>query len=198
MVDEISVEQEDALENTYESPLAGGNWSHSGVGATVEIEVAIDLMKKGFAVFRNLSPVGPVDMVAISMGGNGLVLKIQATAGKIKKPATRVFSRHTAQKNWNVLAVGFPEGIQYFDRRGNPLTLIGWSRSPIRLCSRPKPMIIKGRTMRQLYNNWTELPGHPEVQVRAWGPAFLATTRPKDTVDSAANTTHTPMTSPSP
>lgn len=198
MVDEISVEQENVLENAYESPFARVDRSHSGVGATVEIEVAVDLMKKGFAVFRNLSPIGPVDMVAISMGGSGEVLKVQATAGKIKKPATRCFNRHADQKNWNVLAVGFPDGIQYFDRGGILLTLIGWSRSPVRPSSKPKPMVVKGRTMRQLYDEWIELPGHPGVQVRAWGPAFLAATKPRDTVDSAANTSHTPMVLPSP
>ncbi len=53
------------------------------VGATAEVEIVADLMRHGLAVYRNQAPVGPIDMVAISMNGNGRVYKVQATAGRV-------------------------------------------------------------------------------------------------------------------
>lgn len=44
------------------------NLSPSHVGAYTELIAAAWLMKQGYEVFRNLSPVGPVDLVGIKDG----------------------------------------------------------------------------------------------------------------------------------
>ena len=159
------------------------------VGAVVELEVAADLMSKGFVVYRNMSPTGPVDMVAIAE--NGRVRKIQATRGRVGIDGLRTFANHKDQPNWDVLAVRFPEGVHYYSRRGNQLALDGrvgeQTSRALSLLKRKKRMVgprvaqtvtgIESARFKE-HSQYVPLPGQPGVEVRAWGPAFLEATRP--------------------
>ena len=91
---------------------------HIDRGAQSELEISADLIRRGFAVFRNQSPQGPVDMVAMSPS-NGAVLKIQATTAT-RSASKRVtnYNRHRGDRHWDVLAVRFPDGIRYYKRSG--------------------------------------------------------------------------------
>lgn len=159
------------------------------VGAVVELEVAADLMSKGFVVYRNMSPTGPVDMVAIAE--NGRVRKIQATLGRVGVDGLRVFNNHRGQPNWDVLAVKFPEGVHYYSRRGNQLALggrvgehtsraLGLSKRRKRMVGpRSASMVTRAESAPpEEQSRYVPLPGQPGVEVRAWGPAFLEATRP--------------------
>jgi hypothetical protein len=97
------------------------------------MEVATDLMARGFHVYRNQSPVGPVDMVAISSGGK--VLRIQATSGDLGKTGkARLYNAHEEVPYWNVLAVGYPDKVRYYTRQGEEITL---GRAPAVVDFRP-------------------------------------------------------------
>ena len=68
--------------NTYQTKLTGRyadkTISSATVGAISEMEVSSDLMKKGFAVFRALSPSCFCDLIACK---NGYILRIEVTTG---------------------------------------------------------------------------------------------------------------------
>lgn len=87
-------------------------------GAQSELEISADLIRRGFAVFRNQSPQGPVDMVAMSPS-NGAILKVQATTASRSGPNRAInYSRHRGDRHWDVLAVRFPNEIRYYKRSG--------------------------------------------------------------------------------
>jgi hypothetical protein len=141
--------------------------SKSAKGALAEIEVASDLMRKGFSVFRNLSPVGPVDMVAISNSGNGEVLKIQATVGSVGTRGSKIFARHKAQKNWNILTVRFSDTVRYYDRSGNSRTTIAITMTVAERRRVKSPKTRNGRVPR-----WVRHPTEKGTWVHPWDPVF--------------------------
>ena len=86
-------------------------------GAKVELEVAADLMDRGYYVYRNLSPTGPVDMIALHP--NGQILKVQATVGdRGKTGEAKGCNSHQDTPLWDVLAVRYPDKVRYFLRSG--------------------------------------------------------------------------------
>lgn len=97
----------------------GGNVTR---GARGELLVAADLMSRGFHVFRNESPRGPVDLVAL--GNDGKVLKVQATLGRIGPGGrARTYGSHSHDDLWNVIAVCYPDGVWYYTRSGEELLM---------------------------------------------------------------------------
>lgn len=152
-------------------------------GAQAEIEVAADLMKHGFAVYRNLSPVGPVDMVAISRNGKGMVYKIQATAGRIGVRGGQYFDSHNRVPNWNILAVRHQHGVTYFDRHGSELTITEGENvafrvaavRPVRTVSRVQDRVslasVSLSARRRILRSgplWVPHPTQKGVWVRPW------------------------------
>ena len=158
-------------------------------GAQAEIEVAADLMKLGFAVYRNLSPVGPVDMVAISRNGKGKVYKVQVTAGRVGIRGGHYFDSHHQVPNWNILAVRHQDGVTYFDRHGNELTItkgenVAFSASavrPVKAISRIQKNIalvsMSLSTRQRIFRfesgpRWVPHPTQKGVWVRPWDPSL--------------------------
>jgi len=84
------------------------------VGSISELAVCIDLLTKGYYVFRSMSPSGPVDLIAMK---NGKTLKIEVKtmhrtfSGKIRKP------KHSHDQH-DVIAVFIPDekAIEYTPR----------------------------------------------------------------------------------
>ena len=94
------------------------------VGTLGELRVAEDLVMRGFHVFRNVGPNGPVDMIALSPRGG--VYLVQVTAGRKKgrgKPGG--YSPHTNVRVWNVLAVSYPDRVRYQTRDGKEMVFRG-------------------------------------------------------------------------
>jgi hypothetical protein len=91
-------------------------------GTIAELDVSADLINRGFDVYRNVSPVGPVDMIALS--GAGETLLVQVTSG-YHNPRTgcRQYNNHEEQPLWNVIAVRYEDGIAYYSRSGEKLLL---------------------------------------------------------------------------
>ena len=82
--------------------------------------MAADLMTNEHNVFRNMGPNGPVDMVAVSP--KGTVHLVQVTLGRRKEPwGNAGFSSHKHVKVWNVLAICYPDAIEYRTREGKPM-----------------------------------------------------------------------------
>ena len=94
------------------------NLGHIDRGAQSELEISADLIRRGFAVFRNQSPQGPVDMVAMSPS-NGAILKVQATTASRSRTRQAIgYDHHKKDRHWDVLAVRFPDEIRYYKRSG--------------------------------------------------------------------------------
>ena len=158
------------------------------VGATAEIEIVADLMRHGFAVYRNQAPVGPVDMVAISMNGNGRVYKIQATAGRVGSRGGCYFDPHTHVAAWDILAVSNAGRVIYYDRNKCELTIMmGETNAFGPIVKRPtddQPQVyippvpvmpgasLKRRKRANGSRKWVPLPGRVGVYVRPWDSAL--------------------------
>lgn len=71
---------------SQERDLSAFKHLHKGtVGAISEILVSVDLMKKGWDVFRSLSPASNCDMLAIK---NDVILKLEVRTGNYYKLKT--------------------------------------------------------------------------------------------------------------
>lgn len=103
-----------------------GGHGAGNLGAATELEVSANLLTRGFAVYRNQSPVGPIDLLAVSESGE--ILKIQATTGNLSRTGARSYNPHDAVPLWDTLAVAYPDGVWYYDRAGTELELPGSSR----------------------------------------------------------------------
>jgi len=84
------------------------------VGSISELAVCIDLLTKGYYVFRSMSPSGPIDLIAMK-DGKTLKIEVKTTyrtfSGKIKKP------KHSHDQH-DVMAVFIPDEktIEYTPR----------------------------------------------------------------------------------
>ena len=110
------------------TPGVAVSWGHGAgnQGAATELTVSADLLTRGFAAYRNLSPVGPIDLLAVNEFGE--ILKVQATTGRLSRTGVRRYDSHEAVPLWDTLAVGYPDGVRYYDRSGTELQLPGKSR----------------------------------------------------------------------
>lgn len=82
--------------------------SSSTVGAIGELRVSVDLMSRGFSVFRALSPTCPADLVALRGGICKLVevKTVTENGGQISRPMTK-------GGQFDVLAMVLPDRIVY-------------------------------------------------------------------------------------
>jgi len=104
---------------SYIKMYAGNNpikgISAGTVGAVNELVVSIDLLRKGFAVFRAISPCCPVDLAVLI---DGKLIKIEVTTGYVTPKGKLVFPRHHGGHDVMAVVVGESE-IHYLP----PLTL---------------------------------------------------------------------------
>lgn len=81
-------------------------------GACGELHVSIDLLGKGFEVYRNISSHGSLDLVAY--GKNGTLLKVEVTTGYTLN-GKLFYGKHEKHKaRFDVIAVVTPTTIAYF------------------------------------------------------------------------------------
>ncbi|MCL5984195.1 MAG: hypothetical protein JRN35_04845 [Nitrososphaerota archaeon] len=98
--------------------------SSGTAGAVEELRVSQDLMARGFHVFRNMGPNGPVDLMALSPRGR--VYLLQVTAGRKKgRGKCGGYSPHANVRVWNVLAVSYPDRVRYQTRDGKEMVFRG-------------------------------------------------------------------------
>ena len=178
------------------------------VGATAEVEIVADLMRHGLAVYRNQAPVGPIDMVAISMNGNGRVYKVQATAGRVGSRGGHYFHPHAHVAAWDILAVSNAGRVTYYDRNKCELTIMMGEKNafgPIvkrptddqpQSYTLPVPVVPGGSTKRRKRANgsrrWVPLPGRVGVYVRPWDSALDVVPSVETGVNRAAPVTTDP------
>lgn len=79
--------------------------SHNG-GAVAELEVAADLLRRGFWVYRAVSPAGPFDLCVYK---HRQLLRIEVTTSKTTSRPDR---------EYDLLAVVEPERIKYISAGG--------------------------------------------------------------------------------
>jgi hypothetical protein len=80
------------------------------VGALHELMVACDLMRRGFALFRALSPSCSCDMVMLS---GGKAIRIEVTTGYYNEFHQKVVHPNKDESRFDLLAVVHPNGIYY-------------------------------------------------------------------------------------
>lgn len=100
--------QKERIKNHYKYPRMITNEIPTGtVGAVGELKVAIDLLSRGFEVYRNLSPHGSADLITIR---NNEIHSIEVRSGYRIPNGTLCYSKkHKAQ----IIAVVIGDEIVY-------------------------------------------------------------------------------------
>lgn len=79
------------------------NLSNGTLGAVKELLVSVDLLSKGFSVFRSVSPASPFDLVAIL---KDKILKVEVTSGTISTRGRLSYPKHEKNReHFNQLAI---------------------------------------------------------------------------------------------
>jgi hypothetical protein len=99
------------------------NTNTSSLGAALEMIVCADLLLRGLAVFRSVSPACSCDLVILL---DGRLLRIEVTAGSISRTSGKLaFSFHDPA-NYDTIAVVLPDkSISMENRRGACLLQAG-------------------------------------------------------------------------
>jgi hypothetical protein len=71
------------------------------VGAIGELLVAADLMRKGYAVFRSMSPACPCDIAILK---DGVLSRVEVTTGK-KLPSGKIMYPPHKTHTYDILAI---------------------------------------------------------------------------------------------
>lgn len=79
-------------------------------GAISELRVAVDLLAKGYNVFRALSPSCPCDLVILN---NNDILRVEVTTGKYSPSGIIQYPSHNPEL-YDILAVVSHDRIHYF------------------------------------------------------------------------------------
>lgn len=90
----------------------GPNVGTGAVGAIHELVVSADLMKRGFNVFRALSPSCPCDLAILR---DGKLIRVEVTTGYVGLPPANKLSYPKRKEGcYDLLAVVSQNGIHYF------------------------------------------------------------------------------------
>jgi len=84
--------------------------ANSTVGAISEYRVVLELLSRGFNVFRATSPACPCDLI-ISKNQN--ILRVEVTTGKYSGVGKVWYAPHNTD-NYDIMAVVLPEKIYYY------------------------------------------------------------------------------------
>jgi hypothetical protein len=84
----------------------------SSTGAISELRVAVDLLSKGYEVFRALSPSASCDLLALR---NGKVLRVESRTSVYRRDGTRSAKKPLAKDagRQDVFAWVLPDRVQY-------------------------------------------------------------------------------------
>lgn len=93
-------------EATYGESISRGN-----AGAVSELLACADLLRKGFHVFRSVSPSCPCDIVVITP--TGVLLRIEVKTARINKRTGAIYTQKAPVENYDVLCHVFPDSITY-------------------------------------------------------------------------------------
>ena len=80
------------------------------VGAISEYRVVLDLLSKGFNVFRATSPACSCDLIILK---NHNILRVEVTTGKCSIAGRIYYAPHNTD-NYDIMAVVLPERVYYY------------------------------------------------------------------------------------
>jgi len=87
------------------------NIKSANVGALHELSVASDLFKKGFYVFRNMSPIGPCDLITLK---DDELLRIEVATTTQRKDGTYWLPQKSKNHSFDILAVILGDGSIHY------------------------------------------------------------------------------------
>lgn len=90
------------------------------VGTLSELKVAIDMMSRGFEIYRNVSAHGSVDLIAYRIKDNELIA-VEVTSGYVNKYTDRrYFPEHKIHRDRiDVVAVNYYDTVVYYVMNGD-------------------------------------------------------------------------------
>jgi hypothetical protein len=84
------------------------------VGAISELQVAIDLLAKGYVVFRSISPHGPCDLAVLK---DGKLIKVEVATGYLNSSGQIQKPQKSENHDFDILAVVVQDQIKYFPEK---------------------------------------------------------------------------------
>lgn len=91
---------------------AVGPYNSTHVGASRELRVAVDLMDRGYQVFRNMAPSG-IDLVA---WGDGRFIKVEVVTGIHRADGSISWGAKPPHYEYDLIAAVLLDGtIEYFE-----------------------------------------------------------------------------------
>lgn len=96
--------------NYIPSPQEKNGISRASTGAANELLVAADLLKKGYEVFRALSPQASCDLAILN---DGKLLRVEVRTGREAANRQRAFFVKSKKKHSDILAVVLNHEILY-------------------------------------------------------------------------------------
>lgn len=101
-----------AKQNLSYGTIAGGlGISRGNVGAIAELMVCENLLRKGYEVFRAVSPNSKCDIVAIDKSGKCIQIEVKAAKTHLKTGT--VYAVPLVRNRFDVLALVTIDGIRY-------------------------------------------------------------------------------------
>lgn len=91
--------------------------SSGTVGAIAELVVTVWLFRRGWSVFRAVSPACKCDLIAMR---NGALLRVEVATAYLSKSGRRSWGKKNASYEYDTLAAVVGDSIEWFDREGNP------------------------------------------------------------------------------
>lgn len=92
-------------------------------GAASELIAAVDLMRRGFHVYRNLDPTGHADLI-VGIASGLKLFRIEVKTGTLRRDGSPCVEVATKRGKFDILAVVLPDrSVSYFDADVMPLSL---------------------------------------------------------------------------
>jgi hypothetical protein len=88
--------------------------TESRIGASNELLVASDLIRRGYEVYRNVSPSGG-DLIVQKAEQ---LFEVEVTAGMLNENGKVYYDKHR-HRSWHIIAVVVEGQVRYYDRGFN-------------------------------------------------------------------------------
>lgn len=93
-------------EMNYNYKPINSRTSRSNIGAASELDVAADLLRRGYNCFRSISPNSPFDLIAYDAGE---LVKIEVKTGRKSDVTDNVAYPRPKHDDYDVLAIVMPD-----------------------------------------------------------------------------------------
>lgn len=108
-------------------PLTADPRRRGDTGAVAEMLVCVDLLRRGYAIFRAVSPQCPCDLIAMA---GGRCWRVEVRTGRLNPPTGRVGVSVRETDHFDILAVVVGNDVGYVPDTLTPGEELPWPLTP--------------------------------------------------------------------